>query len=52
MKAHVASRSQLLYPTEAGRAKITINVTCEAIGEKELKSERMSSVSMFIIKEH
>ena len=35
IKAHVVSKSQLMYPTEAVRAKITLNVTCEVVGEKE-----------------
>jgi hypothetical protein len=39
MKAHVASKSQLLKTTIAVRANITLNVTCEAGGENELKSE-------------
>jgi hypothetical protein len=39
MKAHVASKSQLLKPSIAVRAKITLNITCEAVGENELKSE-------------
>jgi hypothetical protein len=39
IKGHVTSKSQLLKPTIAVRANITLNVTCEAVGEKELKSE-------------
>jgi hypothetical protein len=32
MKAHVASKSQLLKPTITVRANIAPNVTCEAVG--------------------
>jgi uncharacterized membrane protein YccF (DUF307 family) len=39
MKTHVTSKSQLLKTSIAVRAKITLNITCEAVGEKELKSE-------------
>jgi hypothetical protein len=39
IKAHVASKSQLLKPSIAVRAYITLNVTCGSVGEKELKSE-------------
>jgi uncharacterized membrane protein YccF (DUF307 family) len=39
MKAHVASKSQLLKTTIAVRANITLNVTCGAVDENELKSE-------------
>jgi hypothetical protein len=39
MKTHVASKFQLLKPTIAVRVNITLNVTCGAVGEIELKSE-------------
>ena len=34
IKAHVVSKSQLLKPSIAVRAYITLNVTCEAVGGK------------------